>query len=253
MPRRKRGNRISDPRIREVAGRLCYAAAAEAEGKLYGPISLERALGFTPTARAARQAPPRSDVSVRLKRSLPTRACKKWLKHVPSDQTLDLISETRPRTAQKMRAARDGGLMRAMIVGSSDYRYVAEQMRGLSRPMLENYFGCMALGHCNPIFASRLSAELLRRAMQGGGLKVLIAVISLDRQLIYPCFPTTAKCLDLTFSLAIENSARAHPEVEFAKAALVEAWKYRRPMQAIAPPSVPPRSEPTVLPPRKSS
>lgn len=230
MPRRRRGTRISDPGARNVAGRLCYAAAAEALGKLYGSTSLERALGFTPAARAQRQAPSHVQVasSDRPKRSLPTGGCKKWLHgHVVSDQTLSLIAETNPYVANTIREARDSDLVKVLSINSSDCRLVGRQLCTLSAEAFGNYLGHMALGRCNPNFASRLSADLLHRAMEESELAVMIAVIGFDRQLSYPVSVTTKQNLEKAFAHALENTAKVHPEVAFARGALAEFWAQR--------------------------
>lgn len=230
MPRHRRGTRISDPGARNVAGRLCYAAAAEALDRLYGSTSLERALGFTPAARAQRQALSHVHVASggRPKRSLPTGGCKKWLHgHVVSDQTLSLIAETSPRVANAIRAARGSDLVRALSITSSDFRFVGGWLRALSEEAFGDYLGCMALGRCNPIFASRLSSELLHRGMGSSGLTVLVAVIGLDRQLSYLRAATTKECLEDAFAHALEIAAKVHPEVAFAKGALAEFWAQR--------------------------
>ncbi len=230
MPRRRRGTRISDPGARNVAGRLCYAAAAEALGKLYGSTSLERALGFTPAARAQRQVPSQGQLPSgdRPKRSLPTGGCKKWLHgHVVSDQTLSLISEKNPHVANTIREARDSDLVKVLSINSSDCRLIGRQLCTLSAEAFGNYLGHMALGRCNPNFASRLSADLLNRAMNESDLAIMIAVIGLDRQLSYPVSVTTKQNLEEAFARALENTAEFHPEVAFAKGALAEFWAQR--------------------------
>lgn len=230
MPRRRRGTRISDPKARSVAGRLCYAAAAEALDKAYGSTSLERMLGFTPAARAQRQTPAHvnGDTDERPKRTLPTGGCKKWLHgHVISDQTLSLIAETNPQAANAIRAARDGDLVKVLSATSSDYRLVGRQLCELSVEAFGNYLGCMALGRCNPKFASRLSTDLLQRTKDGGALTALIAIIGLDRQLSHPISLTTKQNIEATFARALENAALTHPEVSFARDALAEYWAQR--------------------------
>lgn len=230
MPRRRRGTRISDPKARNVAGRLCYAAAAEALGGVYGSTTLERMLGFTPAARAQRQTPSHAEVDpeVRPKRPLPTGGCKKWLHgHVVSDQTLSLIAETNPQVANTIREARDSDLVRALSIHSSDIRLIGRQLCELSAETFGNYLGCMALGRCNPKFASRLSEDLLHEAMNGSGLKALIAVIGLDRQLSIPVSATTKQNIEDAFAFALERTTIAHPEVSFARGALAEYWAQR--------------------------
>lgn len=230
MPRRRRGTRIPDPVARNVAGRLCYASAAEALGGLYGSTSLERALGFTPAARARQHAPSCVDAasSGRPKCSLPTGTCKKWLHgHVVSDQTLALIAKTKPRIATLMREARDSDLVRALSIASSDHRFVGRQLCALSEEAFGNYLGCMALGRRNPIFAARLSEDLLHRGMEGSGMTMIIAVIGLDRQLSYPRSAITQQHLEKAFAHALENVAKVHPVVAFARCALAEYWAQR--------------------------
>lgn len=230
MPRRRRGTRISDPYARNVAGRLCYAAAAEAFDKVYGSTSLERMLGFTPASRVQRQTPShvKVDSEVRPKRALPTGGCKKWLHgHVISDQTLSLIAQTNPRVANTIREARDSDLVRALSIQSSDIRLIGRQLCELSVEAFGNYLGCMALGRCNPKFALRLSTDLLQRAKNGSELTALIAIIGLDRQLSNPISVTTKQNIEAAFADALENTASTHPEVSFARDALAEYWAQR--------------------------
>ena len=236
MPRHRRGTRIALPGARNVAGRLCYAAAAEALGGIYGSTSMERALGFTPAARAQRQARSLSQVSPgpHSKRTLPTGTCKKWLHgHVASDQTLSLIAETKPHAAMAIRQARESDLVKALSVTTSDLRFVGRQMRALSENTWGNYLGHLALGHVNPIFESRLAAGLLHQGLEGGGLTVLVALLSFDRQLPYPRASTTARCLEDAFSLVLENAAKDQPEIAFAKGAITETWKHRGPKAVV--------------------
>lgn len=224
MPRRRRGTRISDSGARKVAGRMCFAAAAEALGGLYGSTCLERALCFSPSARAERLVP--SDLSAhRPKRPWPTGGCKKWLHgHVVNDQTLSLIAQTQPRVAERMRQARDGDVVKALVVSPVDYRFVGARISKLSPGQFGNYLGCMVRGDRDPHFASRLTADLLHRALDGDELEVLVVVISLDRQLTSLRTYATAKCLKDAFAVALRNAAKSHPEIAFAKEALADAW-----------------------------
>lgn len=235
MPRRRRGTRISDSGARKVAGRMCFAAAAEELGGLYGSTCLERTLCFSPRARAERRAPSDpSSAAGRPKRAWPTGGCKKWLHgHAVSDQTLSLIAQTHPQVAQRMRQARDGDVVKALMVAPDDHRFVGARIRKLSPDQFGNYLGCMALRQCDPIFASRLTADLLQRALDGCGLEVLVAVIGLDRQLSSPRAYSTAKCLEDAFAIALKNAAKAHPEIAFAKDALADAWSQREPSRGV--------------------
>jgi len=235
MPRRRRGTRISDSGVRKVAGRMCYAAAAEALGGLYGSTCLERTLGYSPSARAERRAPfDPSSPKPRSKRPWPTGGCKKWLRgHVANDQTLTLIAERHPRVAQRMRQARDGDVVKALMVSSVDYRFVGTRICKLSPGLFETYLGCMALGRCNPSFASSLSADLLHRALEGEGLEVLVAVIGLDRHLDSPRTFDMAMGLEIAFAVALRNAAMVHPEIDFAKDDLVDVWAQREPTRGI--------------------
>lgn len=239
MPRRRRGSRITDSGARQVAGRMCFAAAAEGLGGLYGSTCLERALCFSPSARAERRSPSNPTVEPhRPKRTSPTGGCKKWLHgHVANDQTLTLIAETLPKVAQRMRQARDSDVVRALTVSRADYRFVGSRICNLSPELFGNYLGCMALGHCNSIFASRLSADLQHRALEGDGLELLVTVIGLDRQLRSPRAYVTAKCLEDAFVVTLGNAANAHPEIAFAKDALVDVWSQREPTRGVQAPS----------------
>jgi hypothetical protein len=225
---------------------MCFAAAAEGLGGLYGSTCLERSLCFSPSARAELRSPsnPTSKPN-RPKRTCPTGGCKKWLHgHVPNDQTLTLIAETLPKVAQRMRQARDSDVVRALLISPADYRFVGYRICNLSPELFGNYLACMALGHSNPILASRLSANLLRCALNGGGLEVLVTVIGVDRQLPSPRDYATAKCLEDAFTIALSNAAKAQPEVAFAKDALVSVWSQREPLRGV---QVPPRVLPFPL------
>ena len=231
MPRRRRGTRISDSAARKVASRMCFAAAAEGLGGLYGSTSLERALSFSPCARAKRRAlhsaPPGSAANWP-KCPWPTGACKKWLHgHVVNDQTLSLIAETHPKVAERMRQARDSDLVKALTIFPVDHCFVGTRICALSPELFGNYLGCAALGHFNPTFASRLCADLLGRALNGAGLEVLVATVGLSRTL------TTVRGLDDAFAVALMNAAKAHPEIAFAKDALVDAWSQREPNRGV--------------------
>lgn len=85
----------------------------------------------------------------------------------------------------------------------------------------------MALGHCNPDFASGLSAGLLHLAMATGGSRVLAAVIASDRQLPSTRGPAAARSLDQAFRLALDQGAKEDPEVAFAKGAITGVWSRR--------------------------
>lgn len=229
MPRHKRGIKISQPGARNVAGRLCYAAAANALGglELYGSTSLERALGFTPSSRVQRRAQSSVQASSeqRPRLKLPTGTCKKWLHgHVTSDQTISLIALTRPRAAEAIRRARDGDLVKAISTAESDPCFVAQHMMAVSEEAFRNYQNYLALGALSPVFVTRIAVELFQRALEGGGLTVLIALISFDRQVPYPRQSVAVLCLDLTLALALRNASRNHTEIAFAKEAINEAW-----------------------------
>jgi len=241
MPRHPRGTRIPDFGARQVAGRMCFAAAAEGLGGLYGSTCLERTLCFSPSARAERRlSSDRTPESHSAKRSCPTGGCKKWLHgHVVSDQTLSLIAKTYPKVAQRMRQARDSDVVKALMASPAAYRFIGSRICNISPELFGNYLGCMALGHCDPIFASRLSADLLQRALNGGGVDVLVAIIGLDRQLASPRAYATAKRLENAFAVALRNAAKAHPEIAFAKDAFLDVWSQREPMRGVqTPPQV---------------
>jgi hypothetical protein len=227
MPRRRVPTRISDPDARLVAGRMMFAAAAEALGGVYGCTAMERELAFSPRARAERKASA-SGAGRPAKLSLPTGTCKKWLKgHVPIDQTLALIAELHPNVADRMQQVRDGEVVKALTLGEDNYRFVASRITALSPKLYVDYLGCMALGHCNPALVSRLTAGLVRLAMaEVNGLAVIIGT---DRQLRCPPGSGAARRLDKAFNLALSHAAVGHVEVAFSRAALAEAWSRRRP------------------------
>lgn len=229
MPRRRVPTRISDADVRLVAGRMVFAAAAEALGGIYGPIVMERALAFSPRARAERRASKSAGDLPWAKRPLPTGACKKWLEgHVPIDQTLALIAESHPLVAGRMQRARDSEVLKALCVAKADYRFVANRIAVLSPELFGEYLGCMALGGCNPNFASRLAAGLLQQAMAGKGADVLVAVLGSERQLPSPRGAAAAKSLEAAFHLALDQVARSTAEVAFSKAAIADVWANRR-------------------------
>ncbi len=226
MPRRRVPTRISDPYARVVAGRMSFAAAAEALGGVYGPTALERALAFSPRARADRRSHQINSGLPPVKRSMPTGTCKKWLEgHVPFDQTLALIAEVRPIVAERMRQARDGDIVKALTVAQQNYRFVGSRIEVLSPELFAEYLGCTGLDHYNPDFGCRLAVGLLRLAMTEAD--VLAVVIGADRQL--PCLRTsaTAKTLNQAFNLALDHASKLHAEVAFSRTAIVDAWAHR--------------------------
>lgn len=234
MPRRRVPTRISDADARLVAGHLMFAAAAETLGGVYGTVALERALKFTPAARARQQAERRAAEAApispptKAKATLPTGTCKKWLAgHVPIDQTLSLIADSHPKVAARMQQARRSDLIRALTVAEDDFAFVGRRIASLSPELYGEYLGCMALGHCNPDFASGLSAGLLHLAMATGGSRVLAAVIASDRQLPSTRGPAAARSLDQAFRLALDQGAKEDPEVAFAKGAITGVWSRR--------------------------
>nr|WP_298124117.1 hypothetical protein [uncultured Pseudoxanthomonas sp.] len=236
MPRRRVPTRISDADARLVAGHLMFAAAAATLGGVYGTVVLERALRFTPAARAKQQAERRTAKAAlvpppaKSKASLPTGTCKKWLEsHVPCEQTLALIAESHPNVADRMKQARDGDLVRALTVAKDDVPFVGRRIASLSPELFGEYLGCMALGHCNPDFASGLAAGLLHLAMAKAkaGPEVLAAVIATDRQLPSPRGLAAARSLDQAFRLALQHGVEADPELAFAQEAIVEVWSRR--------------------------
>lgn len=233
MPRRRVPTRISDADARLVAGRLMFAAAAEALGGVYGTVALERALKFTPAARAKRETERRAAEAApapltKAKATLPTGTCKKWLEgHVPFDRTLSLIADSNPKVAERMQQARCSDLIGAITVAKDDFPFVGRRIASLSPALFGTYLGCMALGHCNPDFAPRLAAGLLHLAMAKGGLKVLVAVIASDQQLPFPQGVAAARSLDQAFRLALDQSAKEDPLVAFAKEAIIRMWSRR--------------------------
>lgn len=234
MPRRRVPTRISDADARLVAGHLMFAAAAEALGGIYGTVGLERALAFTPAARARQQAERRAAEAAsalpptKAKAALPTGTCKKWLEgHVPFERTISLIGDSHPNVAARMQQARGSDLIRALTVAKDDFAFVGRRIASLSPELLGEYLGCMALGHCNPDFASSLSARLLHLAIAKGGSKILAAVIASDRQLPSPRGPVASRNLDQAFRLALDQNAKENAEVAFAKEAITSVWSRR--------------------------
>lgn len=208
---------------------MIFAAAAEGLGGVYGTVAMERALAFSPRARAERRAHFHVDERRKAGRSLPTGGCKKWLEgHVVSDQTLSLIAELHPLVARRMQRTRDCELVKALAIGKDDCGFVERRLALLAPQLLEKYLCCMASGECTSDFAYELSARLLHLAMAGMGLELLITVIALDRQ-----FPTLRKAaatndLDKAFTAALTNAALAQAEISFSKVALNEVWLNRK-------------------------
>lgn len=233
MPRRRVPTRISDADARLVAGHLMFAAAAEALGGVYGTVALERALRFTPAARAKREIERRAAEAApaplaKAKATLPTGTCKKWLEgHAPFDRTLSLIADSYPKVAERMQQARCSDLIKAITVAKDDFPFVGRRIASLSVELFGTYLGCMALGRCNPDLSSGLAAGLLRLAMAKGGSKVLVAVIASDQQLPLPQGVAVARSLDQAFRLALDQSAKEDPQVAFAKEAIVRMWSRR--------------------------
>jgi hypothetical protein len=227
MPRRRVPTRISDPHARLVAGRMIFAAAAEALGGVYGTTAMERVLAFSPRARAERKSYQFGSGLPPVKRSLPTGTCKKWLGgHVPIDQTLILIAKLHPNVADRMLQARDSDIVKALTVARYNYSFVGSRIAVLSPEMFGEYLGGIALGHCNPDFVSRLAAGLLRLAMAEAD--VLAAIIGADRQLPFACGSAAAMSLDEAFDLALSRAAATHAEIAFSRAALADAWSHRK-------------------------
>lgn len=227
MPRRRVPTRISDPYARLVAGRMIFAAAAEALGGVYGTTAMERVLAFSPRARAERKSFQFGSVLPPVKRSLPTGTCKKWLGgHVPLDQTLALIAELHPKVADRMLQARNSDVVKALTVVRNDYRLVGIRIEVLSPELFGEYLECTALGHYNPDFVSRLAAGLLRLAMAEAD--VLAAIIGADRQIPFACGSAAAMSLDEAFDLALSRAAATHAEIAFSRAALADAWSHRK-------------------------
>lgn len=233
MPRRRLPTRISDADARLVAGRLMFAAAAEALGGVYGTVALERALMFTSAARAKRGTERRgaeaaSAPPTKAKATLPTGTCKKWLEgHVPFDRTLSLIADSYPKVAERMQQARCSDLIKAITIARDDVPFVGRHIACLSPELFLTYLGCMALGRCNPDFVTSLAAGLLHLAMAKGGSKVLIAVIASDQQLPLPREAVAARGLDQAFRLSLDQSANEDPQVAFAKDAITRMWSRR--------------------------
>lgn len=233
MPRRRVPTRITDADARLVAGRLMFAAAAEALGGVYGTVRMERALAFSSGARAKRQTERRESQdtadSPPQKRSLPTGTCKKWLQgHVPIERTLAFIAESHPQVAAQMLQARDGDLVRALTVAKDDITFVGRRIAALSTEVWGEYLGCMALGHCNTGFVSGLAAGLFHLAIANGGSRVLVVVIALDRQMPSPRGPAAARSLDDAFRLALKQGTKNDTELAFAQKAIIEVWSRRR-------------------------
>ncbi|WP_144409355.1 hypothetical protein [Pseudoxanthomonas suwonensis] len=212
-----------------IAGRMVFAAAAEALGGVYGTTAMERALAFSPRARAERRSIQSGSEPQATKRSLPTGTCKKWLEgHVPIDQTLALIAELHPNVANRMKQVRDGDIVKALTVSKDGLRFVGSRLAALSPELFGKYLGCMALGHRNPNFISGLSAGLLHLAMAGRGPEVLVACLGLDRQIPFPRGPAANRSLDEAFDLSLRKVAETQPEMAFAKVALAELWLRRK-------------------------
>lgn len=229
MPRRRVSTRISDPAVRHVAGRMIFAAAAEALGGIYGPIAMERALAFSPRARAERRSVRLGGGLPPVKRSLPTGACKKWLQgHVPIEQTLTLIAQVHPNVAIRMQQVRDDDIVKSLNVAKDEFRLVGRAVAALSSELLEDYLGCMAMGHSNPVFIERLSAGLLHFAMVKRGSEALVAVLGVDRQMPSHRGRVADRSLDEAFDLALHQVAKTRAEVAFSKAALTEIWSHRK-------------------------
>lgn len=224
MPRRRVPTRISNPDARLVAGRMMFAAAAEALGGVYGCTAMERALAFSPRARAERKASlagaPRP-----AKLALPTGTCKKWLKgHVPVAQTLALIAELHPKVAERMQRARDDEVVKALALGGDNCRFVGSRMAVHSRKLFLDYVRCMALGRCNPEMVWTLAAGLVRLAMDESN--VLAVIIGAEQQL--PCPPGSGAngCLDEAFNIALNHAAADNAEIAFSRKALAAAWSH---------------------------
>lgn len=227
MPRRRVPTRISDPDARLVAGRMIFAAAAEALGGVYGTTAMERVLAFSPRARAERKSFQFGSAQPPVRRSLPTGTCKKWRGgHVPLDQTLAIIAELHPKVADRMLQARDSEIVKALSVAKYNYRFVGSRIAVLSPELFGEYLGCIALGHCNPDFLPRLAAGLLRLTMAEAD--VLALIIGVNRQLPFARASAAAMSLDEAFDLALNRAAAAHAEIAFSRLALANAWSHRK-------------------------
>jgi hypothetical protein len=229
MPRRRAPTRISDPDARLVVGRMIYSAAAEALGGVYGTIAMERALAFSPRARAERKALQSHSGPPSVKRSLPTGACKKWLEgHVPFEQTLALISEPHPHVAERMQQVRESDVVKVLTVAKDNYQFVGDRIAALSPELFGEYLGAMALGHCNPDLSTQLAAGILKSSTAGRGPEVLAVVLGVDRQMPSIRAPAAARILDKAFEVTLRQSANAMPEIAFSSAAIGELWSHRK-------------------------
>jgi|GEM_PF-5155501 len=229
MPRHNAHSRISDAAVRLIAGRMIFAAAAEALGGLYGPIAMERTLAFSPSARAEKRALKNANAIRRAKRSLPTGTCKKWLEgHVPIDQTLALIAESNPKAARRMQQARDSDVLKALCVEKDNYIFVGNWIATLSPELWADYIDCIVLGHHKLHLICRFTAGLLHLAKDGKGANILIAIIGSDRQLPSKRGFAATRNLDKAFNLALDQAARTSSEIAFSKAAIAEAWSHRK-------------------------
>lgn len=213
MSRPAHGSPFTDPEVRYVIARACYAAAAHAAGDVWSSSRLEQKLGFRPTSRAARKAGSLFSTSSG-KKPLPTGCCKRWLRgHVPQDQTLRLIAQALPRAAESIRRWRDGPLAKSLVAEPRDAVVVGKQLRGPLCELLPAYL-CWMTNRTHKAEHELLDA-LACSAAQDASLPLLFALIAINRQFGYPRSLASDFILGNLLKIQMRKAANRFPEMRF--------------------------------------
>lgn len=219
MSRPARGSPLTDPAVRYVVARACYAAAAHAAGDVWGSTRLEEKLGFRPTSRARRKANDPVPCNPR-KKPPPTGCCKRWLRgHVPQDQTIRLIAEVLPHAADSMKRWRDGPLANALTAQPCDPTTAGKQLRGPLSVLLPLYL-CWMVSRTDEAENELLNA-LARFATRDVSLPLLFALIAINRQFGYPRSLASEFTLSNVLAIQMRRAANRFPEMQFIRDDLV--------------------------------
>jgi len=213
VSRPARGSPLSDPEVRYIIARACYAAAAHAAGDIWGSTRLEEKLGFRPTSRAARKAGGLFPLSSG-KKPLPTGCCKSWLRgHVPQDQTLRLIAQTLPHVAESIKRWRDGPLAKFLAAELHDPAVAVKQLRGRLSVLLPPYL-CWMIDRTYKSENELLDA-LARFTARNSSLPLLFAIIAINRQFDYPRSLASEFILSNVLAIQMRKAANRFPEMAF--------------------------------------
>lgn len=209
MARPSAGSPLTQPSVRRVLGRLCFAAAAEVTG-VWGSTRLEQLLGFRPALRAQRGAGPSA------KKPASAGTCKRWLKgHVPDTRTVALIASIWPAVAERISHWLGSRLPSVLATNEGAPRGGIEQLVALKPELCDDYLAALAFGMANPQITGNLCDHVTRDAFRKSDSDSFLLAVLLARGLNHQVGDRQRAQLKSMLKIGLRAAARTHREIRY--------------------------------------